>query len=97
MKKKFPETVMIYIIPPSAKALKERLMKRGSETKEEICKRLIQAKKEADFVRAYDYVVVNDDLEQAVQDVKDLIRMSHFRSSLFTEDMMEFKEEIQNL
>lgn len=68
VKKIFPDCTMIFILPPSIKELDRRLHKRGTETEEVIALRLQQAKKELSFAENYDYLVVNDDLDDAVED-----------------------------
>lgn len=67
VKEKYPDSVMVFIIPPSAAALKERLTGRGSETAEEINKRLKRAADESDQMPAYEYLVVNDDVESCAE------------------------------
>ncbi|MCM8783860.1 MAG: guanylate kinase [Candidatus Omnitrophica bacterium] len=65
VKKKFPHAVFIFIAPPSLQALRERLKKRGLDSSSEIEKRLRQAKKEMEFKREYNYILINDDLDVA--------------------------------
>lgn len=73
IKEKFPEAVLLFIVPPSAKVLKERLVGRGTESIEVVEARLSRAVEEAQGVEAYDYVVVNDDLEVCVNDINEII------------------------
>lgn len=68
IKRIFPDCTMIFILPPSIKELDRRLHKRGTETEEVIALRLEQARKELAFAENYDYLVVNDDLDDAVED-----------------------------
>lgn len=68
IKRIFPDCTMIFILPPSIKELDRRLHKRGTETEEVIALRLEQARKELSFAENYDYLVVNDDLPDAVED-----------------------------
>ena len=65
IKKRYPEAVLVFVIPPSAAALKERLSGRGSETEEVIAARLKRAVEEAQGMEEYEYLLVNDDLEAA--------------------------------
>lgn len=69
----FPDTVMIFILPPSGEVLKTRLTGRGSENRERLLVRLRNARAELGEVGRYHYVVVNDDLERAVDQVAAII------------------------
>lgn len=69
----FPETVMVFILPPSGEVLKSRLAGRGSENRERLLVRLRNARAELGEVGRYHYVVVNDDLERAVDQVAAII------------------------
>ena len=73
IKEKFPESLLIFLTPPSAGELKKRLEGRGTETQEVIEKRLARAVEESEGVEAYDYIVVNDDLEECVEEVHRLV------------------------
>ena len=66
IKKLCPEAVFIFILPPSLETLKQRLEKRGTETAEVIEKRVAEARGEIEKAYEYDYVIVNDDLNEAV-------------------------------
>lgn len=71
--------VKVFIIPPSMGVLKERLVLRATDSQEEITKRLNTAKDELAYIPFYDYLVVNDDLSQAVSDVQAIIRAEENR------------------
>jgi len=73
IKKIFPDAVLIYIAPPSLEVLRDRLIGRGTEDIETIERRLKIAEDELRQVDFYDYVVVNDDLDKAINDVKTII------------------------
>ena len=73
IKRIFPDALLIYIAPPSMEVLKQRLIDRGTEEIEVIEERLKIAEEELKRVDFYDYVIVNDDLEKAVLEVKDCI------------------------
>jgi guanylate kinase len=72
-KKAFPESVLVMIAPPSVEVLKQRLVSRNSESAEEIENRLSRLEFELSKKDEYDYVVVNDDLERAIEEVNALI------------------------
>lgn len=73
VRKNCPDNFSVFIAPPSFEVLRNRLTNRGTETLEVIEKRLSEAKNEIDRIKEYDYVVVNDDLETAVEDLKTII------------------------
>jgi len=71
-----PEALLLFILPPSVDVLLSRLSGRGTEGKAAIRRRLTTALDELDAAEAFDYFVVNDDLDRAIQEVRDLIRSS---------------------
>ena len=73
IKKNYPQAILIYIAPPSMEELKERLINRKTETKEDLEKRIKRAEMEIQFQDKFDYVVVNNKLEDAVEEVKKVI------------------------
>ena len=73
VKKKFPESLLLFVTPPDAKELERRLTGRGTETSEVIAKRLARASEESEGVEAYDYIVVNDDLDRCVRELNNLV------------------------
>lgn len=76
IKEKFPEAVLLFVMPPSAKVLYERLVGRGTETREVIDKRMARAVEESQGIEQYDYIVVNDDLDTCVEEVKAIVAAS---------------------
>ena len=79
IKELIPDCVSIFITPVSLEVLEHRLRRRGTETEDAITKRLNTAKGELKMAKNYDYVVVNDKLEDAVEDVKAIIRAEKLR------------------
>jgi guanylate kinase len=73
IKKRFPQGVFTFIVPPSLDVLSERIHKRGTETEEVIQKRLATAIQELEYVSEYDYVVVNDEVPLAVDKLKSIL------------------------
>lgn len=73
IKKIFPDALLIYIAPPSMDELRKRLIGRGTDPIERINERLSIAEEEMKQVGFYDYVVVNDELEKATKEVKEII------------------------
>lgn len=73
IKKKFPESLLIFVTPPNAEELKRRLEGRGTESQEVIASRLARAAEESEGVELYDYLVVNDKLEESAEEVHHLV------------------------
>ncbi len=73
VKAAYPDAVLIFIAPPSMSELKSRLIHRGTESSEAIERRFQTAYQEMDYIDKYDYVVVNDILDQAVARAEDII------------------------
>ena len=81
LRETLPEAVGIFILPPSLAKLRKRLEERATDSPEQIAKRLHEARREIECAPLYDYVIVNDDLDTAVEDVCSVIRAAHLRSS----------------
>jgi len=71
--KHFPETITIFIMPPSFDALRNRLEKRGTDSESAIKKRLENAKTEIDKKSMYQHIIINDDLEKATSELISII------------------------
>ena len=81
VKEKFPDTLLMFVTPPSAEELKSRLVGRGTEEMSVIESRLSRAVEEAQGIEAYDYLIVNDKLDACVEEVHSIIHNEHFRVS----------------
>lgn len=79
IKKTHKEAVFIFLLPPTMDELKNRIIKRGTETEEDINRRFENAFKELDFVGEYDFFVVNDKVENAVKDIEAIIAAERLR------------------
>ena len=79
VRKLYPEAISIFIMPPSFSELSRRLRNRGTETEEDITRRLKIAENEMQKASEYDYVVINDDLTTCVEDVLAIIRAERFK------------------
>lgn len=79
IKKTLKEAVFIFLLPPTMDELKNRIIKRGTETVEDINRRFENAFKELDFVGEYDFFVVNDKVENAVNDIEAIIAAERLR------------------
>jgi guanylate kinase len=95
IKENYPNGVFIFILPPSMQELRKRITGRGSETEDDINLRLGETLKEVSYIDKYDYCVVNDEIDEAVDRVASIIKAEHSRVS---EDIYEliakYKEEI---
>ncbi len=97
IKKKYPGAVLIFIAPPSIEELASRLRKRGTETEEVIRKRLEKAAVEAEGIEAYDYILINDDLEKALTQLNSLIRDQRLRVSNQGPFLDRIRSELKNI
>lgn len=93
IKKLVPEALFIFIMPPSLKAMVKRLQNRKTESKDKIIERFRQAYKEVNQVTQYNYVVVNDDLDEAVNKVESIIKAEKCRVDRIEEVYLDTKEE----
>ena len=92
VKEKFPDTLLLFVTPPSAEELKKRLIGRGTETMDVIEFRMNRAKEEALVMDRYDYLIINDDLQECVEEMHQIIQGEHrrsFRNTAFIEHMKE--------
>lgn len=94
IKKKLPETILIFIMAPSMEEIKRRIKARGAETTEQIVDRFQTAYREINEVNKYNYVVVNDNLEEAIQKVEAILISEKCRVDRIEEIYVENKEEI---
>ena len=90
VKKKLPDTLLLFVTPPSAQELKRRLVNRGTESMEVIESRLRRASEEAKGMPEYDYILVNDTVEECVDRMHQVIQSQHDK----TENCREFIEKI---
>lgn len=93
VKENFSEGVFIFILPPSMEELKQRIIKRGSETEESLMTRFKNAYKEINYVSKYNYAVVNDTVEDAVNKVRSIILAESCRVDRMKDTILASKEE----
>jgi guanylate kinase len=79
IKEKIPEALLVFIAPPSIEELRKRLVGRGTETKEVIESRLARAREESEGVEEYEYLLINDDIEECVDRLHQIITSEHSR------------------
>lgn len=94
VKEKFPETLLVFVVPPSAKELKNRLVGRGTETAAVVEERMKRAVDEAESMDSYDYILVNETVDKAVEDLHHLIQSQHMKVSQNETLIRKMKEEL---
>lgn len=95
VKEKIPEAVLIFVTPPSAEELRARLVGRGTESMEVIESRLSRANEEAVVMPDYDYLLVNDDLEQCVEAMHRIIQAERCKMRRNETFQRKIKEELK--
>ena len=82
VRKAFPETIGVFILPPSFDELERRLSGRGTDSARVIARRLAAARDEMRHVGEFDYVIINDDLQQALGDLLSVVRASRLHGEV---------------
>lgn len=95
IKEQFPDVVLLFVAPPDADTLEARLLGRGTEKPEVVKKRLGRAVEESDYMEQYDYLIVNDDLDECVERVHAVIQSEHLRTKRNGEFMETLKKDLQ--
>lgn len=96
MKLAYPDSVSIFITPPSIKDLKQRLIGRGSETEESLKRRLSEVKKEVCKIEEYDYVLVNDTVDECAKNLISIILAERNKKTRNRDIISKLSEETQN-
>lgn len=79
VRRAFPAAISVFILPPSLKALNDRLSGRGTDSAETISRRIASAREEMRHVEEFDYVIINDDLQQAHDNLLSVVRASRLQ------------------
>ncbi|MCR5476156.1 MAG: guanylate kinase [Lachnospiraceae bacterium] len=95
VKEQYPDAVLVFITPPTARELERRLRGRGTETEDVIRKRLSRAAEEASRMEEYDYIVVNDVVETCAAQIHEIVQASRRRASACGELCSRIAEELQ--
>ena len=99
-KKVFPEAVLVFLTPPSVQEVYNRLKGRNTETEEVILKRIARGKEEAQIMDKYDYIIVNEDVEESIKELHNTIQCAKnaaIRNKSFVEELkLEFDEFLKN-
>lgn len=94
VKEAFPEGIFIFILPPSMEELKQRIIRRGSETPESLMTRFKSAYKEINYVSKYSYAVVNDTVDEAVKKIEAIVVAERCRVDRMKDTIINSKEEL---
>ena len=95
VKKMYPDALLLFTMPPSAKELEKRLVGRGTETPEVIRERLAISCKESLNMDKYDYLIINDSLEKAVDQIHNIIQAEHYKVERNNSAIKEMQEELK--
>ena len=95
VKEKFPETLLLFVTPPTVEELRRRLIGRGPETMEEIENRMKRAVEESEDMDQYDYLVINDDLQTCVREMHQIIQEEHKRTFRNIDFIEQIKRELK--
>ena len=95
IKEKYPEALLLFVMPPDTETLINRLRSRGTESEEVIRQRLQRAVEESKQVDQYEYIVINDDLDQSVEEVHRLIDSQHNKAKRNMDFIRQIQEEIR--
>ena len=95
IKEQYPDALLLFVSTPDAAELRRRLSGRGTETEEVIQERLCRAAKEAEGIEAYDYIVINDDLETCVKELHGIIAAAHHAPGRNEEFIKKMRRELE--
>jgi len=97
VKEKYPESMLLYIVPPDAKELLRRLIERGTETMDVIQSRMRQSLRETEYINRYDRVLVNDDLEVCAKELRETILQEQDRINELHQYITKIRSELCDL
>ncbi len=95
VKEMYPDALLLFTMPPSAKELQNRLVGRGTETPEVIAQRLAISCKESQIMDKYDYLIINDSLDKAVDQVHNIIQAEHYRVTRNKSAIAKMQEQLK--
>lgn len=97
IKEKFPDALLLFVMPPNVAELKKRLTGRGTESEEVIHKRLLRAGEESEGIENYDYIVINDKLETCVKELHSIVNAARSTPERNEEFIINIKKELEVL
>ena len=95
VKEQYPEALLLFVTPPSAKVLKDRLVGRGTEEPDVIAQRMAISSKESFLMNKYDYLIINDVLDDSVNKVHSIIQCEHARTVRNGDSIKKMQEELK--
>ena len=93
VKEKYPDAILVFVLPPSLKELKNRIITRGTETIEQIENRMARAMQEIKTIEKYDYFIFNDNLTRAVDDLEAIISAEKNKVNRYSQEIVKIYEE----
>ncbi len=97
VKERFPDSVLVFVLPPSAQELKNRLVGRGTETMDVIEKRMSRAVEESAYIEKYDYILVNDDVDRCTKQLHEMLQASHQVPKLHEDFIHQLQRELKEI
>ena len=97
IKKRFPDALLVFVMPPSAEILKQRLTGRGTETAEVIDKRMKRAAEESEGIEKYDFIAINDDVDECTARMHAMIQSAKFMPSRQLDFISKVRSELKAL
>lgn len=95
VRKAMPEGIFIFLTPPDLSELKNRIIGRGTESMEVVEERMSEARREIEMMNAYDYAVVNDIVDNAVQKIKGIVQTEHLKTERVIHKYEKMLEELE--
>ena len=96
IKEKYPEALLVFVMPPSARELKDRLTKRGTETEDVIEKRMKRAVSESEGIENYDYIVINEDVDKCTALLHNIIQSAACTPSRQKDFIEKIRTDLRN-
>ncbi len=97
IKKKFPECLLLFVMPPNVEELRKRLVGRGTETLEVIEERLKRASEESEGIEAYDYIIRNEEIEESVEQAHRLVEAARSAPARQEAFIRKIREELKTI
>lgn len=97
VKKLYPDALLIFLLPPSIRELEKRLKERGTEKEDVIADRINRAREEAKVIREYDYVVVNDTIDDCVSTIHNIVETEGLKAYRQEEVIHNIEKELGNV